>query len=526
MPSAREDDTANERGQVIVLFALSLVVLVGLVAVILDGGRVYTERRRAQNAADAAATAGAAVLDKSNIPGTLAAIGAAACQAAANNGFGSGSYTSTGGTCGPQGSAVKIHVPGSGDAAGQLSGVLDQFEADGYVQVAVTSDFQPFVAGIFGYKTFGASALAVAVNIPGSGIGYTLLVLDPVDCGAFQINGTTTALAVNGGVQVNSDAFHTKGSTTLCSSQNAATVAGGASLTTTNGPNNVVGNGDPTVNPAWTAGADYVPDPLGNVHVPDPLTEPARWTWIPGQPGSQYGPQTWTNSKKNPFPDATTGKSLPPGVIYGGITVGTGDDLILQGGTYIMAGGGFNVSGGTVSAKGPVTIIYTTDPWCNSSNSGSCTTSGLKLNGDLPSGTGQSTGGSGGTWGLAPGTGTGPLQAPGEGCTSYSPPTGCTTAPNTDDPYLNGILMYVDRNVPQCIGSGNTILDVGGNGSFYFDTGSIIYAPCSTVKLYGNGPNQGGAVVSYQVRVSGTKTLNLGGPGLSGAPKAKSGLVQ
>lgn len=52
----------NESGQSIVLMAFGLVVLMGIMAVAIDGGRIYTLRRDAQNAADAAALQGARAL--------------------------------------------------------------------------------------------------------------------------------------------------------------------------------------------------------------------------------------------------------------------------------------------------------------------------------------------------------------------------------------------------------------------------------------------------------------------------------
>lgn len=48
-----------ERGQAIVLLAVTIVVLLGFTALAIDGGMVYADRRRAQNGADAAALAGA-----------------------------------------------------------------------------------------------------------------------------------------------------------------------------------------------------------------------------------------------------------------------------------------------------------------------------------------------------------------------------------------------------------------------------------------------------------------------------------
>lgn len=49
----------DERGQALVLIILGIVVLFGFVGLAVDGGRVYSEKRRAQNAADAAAYAAA-----------------------------------------------------------------------------------------------------------------------------------------------------------------------------------------------------------------------------------------------------------------------------------------------------------------------------------------------------------------------------------------------------------------------------------------------------------------------------------
>ena len=49
----------REGGQVLVLFALSLVAIVAMVGLVLDGGSAYAQRRVEQNAADLAALAGA-----------------------------------------------------------------------------------------------------------------------------------------------------------------------------------------------------------------------------------------------------------------------------------------------------------------------------------------------------------------------------------------------------------------------------------------------------------------------------------
>lgn len=72
----------NEKGQALVLFALSLGVLAGLVALTIDVGFIFRERRQLQNAADAAALAGVAFL-----PGDPVAAEAAARDWAGQNGL-------------------------------------------------------------------------------------------------------------------------------------------------------------------------------------------------------------------------------------------------------------------------------------------------------------------------------------------------------------------------------------------------------------------------------------------------------
>jgi len=52
---SRPDRRTREGGQIIVIFALSLVALVAMVGLVLDGGSTYAQRRGQQNAADLAA---------------------------------------------------------------------------------------------------------------------------------------------------------------------------------------------------------------------------------------------------------------------------------------------------------------------------------------------------------------------------------------------------------------------------------------------------------------------------------------
>lgn len=62
----------SERGAVIVFMAIAMLTLLSVAALVLDGGAAYSQRRQMQNAADAAAMAGAAAVDDVRFEGAPA----------------------------------------------------------------------------------------------------------------------------------------------------------------------------------------------------------------------------------------------------------------------------------------------------------------------------------------------------------------------------------------------------------------------------------------------------------------------
>ena len=59
---ARDD---SESGVVLIIFALAMVIILGMIAIAIDGGYGFVQNRRAQNAADFAAFAAAQQLSSS-----------------------------------------------------------------------------------------------------------------------------------------------------------------------------------------------------------------------------------------------------------------------------------------------------------------------------------------------------------------------------------------------------------------------------------------------------------------------------
>ena len=61
-PTSNRADRRAQRGQIIVVAALTMIALIGGVSLILEGGNAYAHQRMAQNAADSVANAGATIL--------------------------------------------------------------------------------------------------------------------------------------------------------------------------------------------------------------------------------------------------------------------------------------------------------------------------------------------------------------------------------------------------------------------------------------------------------------------------------
>ena len=80
-------DADRPRGQVLLITAFSMLVLIGITAIVVDLGMSWMLRRQEQNAADPAAIAAARYIQDGDTPATRAAMDQAACFYAKENGF-------------------------------------------------------------------------------------------------------------------------------------------------------------------------------------------------------------------------------------------------------------------------------------------------------------------------------------------------------------------------------------------------------------------------------------------------------
>ena len=163
----RRSGTGEERGQILVIFALALVVMIGMVGLVLDGGGAFAQRRSEQNAADLAAIAGANAYLNTN--GTVAQRTAAA-QAAAT-----ASATSNGYTNGVNGTVVTTPT-------------VTLMQSGAMVSLSITAPHANSFARVLGAVSWDVSVTATALSgtaDTGVGAGPWTMSIE-----AFNANGT------------------------------------------------------------------------------------------------------------------------------------------------------------------------------------------------------------------------------------------------------------------------------------------------------------------------------------------------
>jgi Flp pilus assembly protein TadG len=310
-------------GQTFLLVSVALVVLLGMAALAVDVGDLWTTRRLMQSAADAGAVAGA---DEVAIGGTSTAITAAAKDAASHNGFADGG-TRPGTT---NTITVAVHNP---PTSGPYSANSNAVEVD-------VSQTQPtYFMKVLGMRSVPVSTTAVAVTL---GSGSCVYSLDPSASGATTVGGTA-AVSSACGLYDNS------------TSSSALIVSGGGTITAP-----LVGVvGGTTVN-----GGGSTPPTTGIAQFGDPLAYIAA--------------PTFDSSSCSSFHTQNiSGAITAPQIYCGGIHINGGNTVTFGAGLYVIDGGGITIDGGaTVSGTG-VTFYLT---GANGTGSSAKNYSGVSIN--------------------------------------------------------------------------------------------------------------------------------------------------
>ncbi len=317
----RYSHSVPRRGIAAPAVALCLVVLVGFMAVTMDGGVLMSDRRQAQAAADAAALAAASDLYQQQVTsypnnpgrdGTSGTAKASALTTAAANGY-SSSY-------------VTVNVASGTYSEGANAG---QALPNGYAEVIVLGSQSRGFSSIFGVGSLSVHARAVARGLYSQGNGNSILCLNATAKNAFSIAATNTNVTCAGSIIVDStdaDAMDATGSNAYCKAPVYYVTGGyaGASYWEDLNGNQL----------APKTSQPVTPDPLSGLAYPDPTTLTLQ----------NSGTRTVMATEPQPV-------VLNPG-LYGGISIQSGATAILNPGIYYMAGSGFSVSTASVTANG------------------------------------------------------------------------------------------------------------------------------------------------------------------------------
>ncbi len=358
-------DRHGARGQTLPIFAIGLVALLAITALVVDVGFVFMVRRHEQNAADPGALAAARYIPSGN----RAQMWTGACTYALRNGF-QPTRTDNGVACDPTGvvddSTLTVNWP-PGPSADAFAG------NSAYVEVILTRPHQSFFAGVLGMPTFTVSTGAVAAYDEGTGGSSSLVSLSPKGCpgeAAAKINGgggdggiyifPADGVTEPGGyIQVNSScgAPAYSGDDSCLGSTGGFMLNGGAEVHApalfVQGSCGQTGGAGLVAIDSVDEGASYVGDLLSLVRPPDP---------------GDLDPQDCPGAAKSGTPaDPKSCRLkedviLAPGTYYGGWDITKPDTVItLDPGIYIIAGGGIKQNGGSLTSATGRVLIYSTD---------------------------------------------------------------------------------------------------------------------------------------------------------------------
>ncbi|HSL33144.1 MAG TPA: pilus assembly protein TadG-related protein, partial [Candidatus Limnocylindrales bacterium] len=304
-----------------------------------DVGMMLVERRDEQNAADAAALAGARYLVSDDPVAEAAAI-AAARDIALVNGFDDADPDEI----------VNVYIP---PIHGQYAG-LPRF-----IEVQIEGTRPSIFGGIVGRATWPVGVMAVATNEQNLTFPFSMLSLDPTACKAIQVTGGGVVEAF-GSIQANSSGADCSGPPIGFSRTGGSTINVFADDSTCRAVGAIQDQGSGSMTCDKDDNSFALPDPLRDLDAPaEPGLAPAMvyagsgtapsmppkncpgrtdadapdrdnpQTCVLGNPSSTYAGLQWI---------------LYPGLYPGGLEVNNGTTAYLMPGIYWLGGGGFRTT--------------------------------------------------------------------------------------------------------------------------------------------------------------------------------------
>jgi hypothetical protein len=335
-----------ERGQILVLFAGALVLLFLVAAMAFDIGMLMVERRDQQNAADAAALAGARYVRTSpNFNNSCASTGGnaaaiAACEVALANDFDNADARED----------VFVRIP---PIRGEFTGF------PGFVQVDIAARRDSIFGGIIGQSEWPVSAMAVAADQPGVTYSFGMIALNKTACKAILVSGTGTVNSA-ANVQSNSNGSECTGDPIGFSRTGSGVLNVTAPDATCRSVGEIQDQGAGSMTCAPAEFSFALPDPLKDLPAPPkPATTAPAMKELVGttvNPTPANVPRDCPGAPAPNQPSETTpvtcvlgvgsGQAsrkwiLSPGLYPGGLDMRGGVTAYLLPGIYWIGGGGF-----------------------------------------------------------------------------------------------------------------------------------------------------------------------------------------
>ena len=462
----RASRPGRSRGQILPLFAISLVVLMAMGALLLDGAQALTVRRRLQDAADAASLAAANVIQAGSVRGCSATAGSP-----------------------PGAPRTEVVTAAKASVATNLPWYPQANVAvtcpDGWqnyaVKVNLATTSPTFLGGVIGQTNMNVGAAGTAMNGQLASVKYSVVILDPSTynrtwtkengCPAVLFSGGPTVI-FDGSLQIDSACPVSSGGA-LGANGNAATVTFPSGAVT-----RIVGGYSPSllnISPTPLTGQPYVKDPLLGLPAIDKTLLTARGaskTIING------GPPT----------------VLDPGVYSGGIQLKGQSKVLLKPGVYYLDGGGLDL--------GAQSSLFSVAPGVTSTSDSTWST-------DCPAAT---------CGVLIYNTGTSSTLSPisvGGGATielrPYNPNAGPAVANGNE--YLNLLIWQSASPVPS---SSYVQPDVELNGGGTVNVSGTVYAPSARVYMTGGSGGSGGSdldvtlqFISWDLQIQGNSSFHF-----------------
>ena len=323
----------SESGQVMVLAAGAMILIIGVAALAVDLGFLYATRRNMQTAADAAAIAGSNALERQ-------------CGTTADCTCDSVKACSAAGTDVAQLNGISASAPNSPTitvATATTRPANDPNPGNGtFVQATVSETVPTFFMRALGIPTVNITTTAIAGFAP---VGPCVTATAPTQAASISLSGSGSINASCGVIDEssNSDGLNLSGG--------ASINAGSVGLVATSWSSGDQGN----VTPTPSTGTSIPPNPYANLVPPPPCSANGGCT------GATCNNLTVSNPNNGYSVSSTPPGPISPGVYCGGINVsGNGTVLKLNPGVYILTNQHANMVSGGGSMQGTGVTFYNT----------------------------------------------------------------------------------------------------------------------------------------------------------------------